>query len=424
MMVTPLTSNMRFLLIGLLLLFNVTSTWAEAPIEWTSTTDDGQRLVHVYFFWSPLCPHCQNARAFLSPAAEQHEWLQLHAYNLLEDPGYIWLYQQYAASMGADAQSIPGIFLCGQMFTGWHSAEITGKALFSLAEECRDDTVHETRQHNQVIELPLLGALDGSDMSLPLFTLIIAGLDAFNPCAFFVLLFLLSMLVHARSRSRMLLIGSTFVLVSGLVYFVFMVAWLNLFLLVGALLWITLVAGLIAITIGILGIKDFFRPGDGVSLSMGQEQKSRLFARVRGLLSADRLPTMMVSTVVLAVVANSYELLCTAGFPMVYTRTLTLHQLSEVDYYLYVALYNVVYVIPLAVIVGVFTLSLGARKMTLMQGRLLKLLSGVMMLELGLVLLINPGWLNNIFTGIGLLLIAVVVTLLARLLIKTEERNA
>lgn len=109
---------------------------------------------------------------------------------------------------------------------------------------------------------------------------------------------------------------------------------------------------------------------------------------------------------------------------MVYTRTLTLYQLSDADYYLYVALYNVIYVIPLAVIVGIFTISLGARKMTVLQGRLLKLLSGVMMLELGLVLLINPGWLNNIFTGIGLLLVAVMVTLLAKWLTKSSNQNA
>ena len=91
----------------------------------------------------------------------------------------------------------------------------------------------------------------------------------------------------------------------------------------------------------------------------------------------------------LALAANMYELLCTAGFPMVYTRTLTLHGLESSTYYLYLALYNLIYVIPLIIIVGVFTLTLGARKLTVNQGRLLKLLSGLMMLELVTALVVT-----------------------------------
>jgi ABC-type sugar transport system permease subunit len=94
------------------------------------------------------------------------------------------------------------------------------------------------------LELPLLGSVDPGTLSLPVLTVALASLDAFNPCAFFVLLFLLSLLVHARYRWRMLLIGGVFVFFSGLIYFVFMAAWLNVFLLVGELRIITLLAGL------------------------------------------------------------------------------------------------------------------------------------------------------------------------------------
>jgi len=87
--------------------------------------------------------------------------------------------------------------------------------------------------------------------------------------------------------------------------------------------------------------------------------------------------------VVLAIVANSYELLCTAGFPMVYTRILTLRALPVESYYLYLLLYNLVYILPLLAIVTVFTIKLGSRKLSEQEGMVLKLLSGVMMLMLG-----------------------------------------
>jgi apolipoprotein N-acyltransferase len=68
-------------------------------------------------------------------------------------------------------------------------------------------------------------------MSLPVMTLIIGGMDSFNPCAFFVLLSLLGLLIHAQSR-RKISDRSIFILF-GFIYFVFMAAWLNLFLVMG-----------------------------------------------------------------------------------------------------------------------------------------------------------------------------------------------
>jgi len=112
---------------------------------------------------------------------------------------------------------------------------------------------------------------------------------------------------------------------------------------------------------------------------------------MRALVGGQRLSSLLVGTVALAIVANSYELLCTAGFPMVYTRALTLRQLSTGAYYFYLALYNLIYVIPLLIIVLAFTWTLGSRKLGEREGRLLKLLSGVMMVGLGLLLLFGTG---------------------------------
>jgi uncharacterized membrane protein HdeD (DUF308 family) len=144
-------------------------------------------------------------------------------------------------------------------------------------------------------------------------------------------------------------------------------------------------------------------------LSISDEAKPRLFKRMRGLVGAERLPTLLVGAVALAIVANSYELLCTAGFPMVYTRALTLHDLSTSGYYLYLALYNIIYVLPLLIIVLVFVWTLGSRKLQEREGRLLKLLSGAMMAGLGLMLLFYPEGLSDALSS--LLVIAAALTL-------------
>jgi hypothetical protein len=256
--------------------------------------------------------------------------------------------------------------------------------------------------------LPFFGKTDTQALSLPVFTLVIAGLDSFNPCAFFVLFTLLSLIVHAHSRKRMLLIGGVFVFTSGLLYFLFMAAWMNLFFLVGRLSAVTWIAGFTALIISLINMKDFFFFKQGVSLSIPETSKPKLLERMRGLLHTESLPAALTGSVVLAVAANSYELLCTAGFPMVYTRLLTMNSLSTAGYYAYLALYNIVYMIPLAVIVTFFVITLGSRKLTEWQGRIMKLVSGLMMFGLAAVLLLKPTLLQSARAS-ALLLLGVIV---------------
>jgi hypothetical protein len=216
----------------------------------------------------------------------------------------------------------------------------------------------------------------------------------------------------------MLIVGGTFVLFSGLVYFVFMAAWLNVFLIAGELRLITVAAGLVALTVAALNIKDYFWFKEGPSLSIPDAAKPGLFKRMRTVVTTGSMAPMLASTVLLAIVANSYELLCTAGFPMVYTRVLTLSQLDTWQYYAWLAVYNVIYVIPLLAIVIVFVKTMGARKLSEKEGRILKLVSGFMMLGFGLLLLIAPQLLTNPTASILVLLVAVMVALVAARLAK------
>lgn len=275
-------------------------------------------------------------------------------------------------------------------------------------------------QKKETVTVPILGEIDPLRTSLPYQTIIIAGLDGFNPCAFFVLFTLLGLLIHVQSRKKVLLIGGIFVFFSGFIYFIFMAAWLNFFLLSGEIAAITVVAGIVALAIALINIKDFFYFKKGVSLSIPDSAKPKLFDRMRKLMKASSFSSIILGTVVLAVAANTYELFCTAGFPMVYTRILTLNNLPKASYYLYLVFYNLIYVIPLGTIVLIFAITLGAKKLTEWQGQVLKLVSGMMMLGLGSVLILRPDLLNNLLVTAGILagsiaVSAVIIVLTKRL---------
>jgi hypothetical protein len=403
--------KLLFLAACLLALFSGASRAEDA---WLKPGADGQ--VQLYFFWSLTCPHCTEARPHVEAIPEARPWVRLHSLELTRHPENVRQYESMARQLGEDAASVPALLFCGEMHVGWDSDATTGALIRERLDDCRARASSGQAAQApppEAIRLPLIGAIDPTSLSLPALTLVLAGLDAFNPCAFFVLLFLLSMMAHQKNRRRMLLVGGVFVLVSGIMYFAFMAAWLNVFQLFGHLAWVTLAAGALAVFVGAVNVKDFFRFGQGLTLSIPESKKPGIFRRARAILDADSLPTMLAATLFLAVAANFYELLCTAGFPMVYTRLLTLADLTPAARYGYLAAYNLVYVLPLALIVAVFAHSLGARKLTEREGRLLKLLSGAMMLELGALLLIAPDYISRVGVAFGLMAAAVGITWIA-----------
>ncbi|MEW5769269.1 MAG: hypothetical protein AB1831_02785 [Pseudomonadota bacterium] len=383
---------------------------AATPYPWVERDAAGAAQVHLYFFWSARCPHCLEARPYIEALPARHPWLRLHSLEISVSPDNLRLYVDMAAGLGEEARSVPALLYCGEMRVGWDAVETSGADLLAGLLACRERGAPAPQAGTPPLRLPLVGEIDPDDLSLPTLTVAIAALDAFNPCAFFVLLFLLSLLAHQQDRRRMLLIGGVFVACSGLMYFAFMAAWLGLFRVMGGLPWVTAGAGGLAVLFGLINVKDFFAFRRGVSLSIPEARKADIFRRGRAVLGAGSLPAMLAATLLLAVAANLYELLCTAGLPMIYTRLLTLREADTAQHYLYLALYNVVYVLPLLAIVIAFVRTLGAHRLTEREGRLLKLLSGLMMLGLGLLLLVAPQRLDSPPVAFALLAGAVGLT--------------
>lgn len=249
-------------------------------------------------------------------------------------------------------------------------------------------------EHPEAIEVPLLGRLRVSELGMPLFTFLVGLVDGFNPCAMWVLVFLLSVLVNIKDRRKILLIAGTFVVVSGLAYFAFMAAWLNLFLLIGIVRPVQIVLGLMAVFIGMVNVKDFFAFHQGLTLSIPESAKPGLYKRVREIVSAKYLTAALAGVVALAVVVNMVELLCTAGLPALYTQVLTMQAFPAWKNYLFLGLYISAYMLDDAVLLGIVVATLSHRKLQEREGRWLKLLSGVVILLLGLVMLFRPTWLQ------------------------------
>ncbi|MBW2980768.1 thioredoxin family protein [Candidatus Woesearchaeota archaeon] len=237
--------------------------------------------------------------------------------------------------------------------------------------------------------------------TFPVFTFIIALLDGFNPCAFAVLAVLLSLLVYAKSRTKMALIGMIFIITSGVMYFLFIIILMMLRAeLLGAYKEpIRIGVGAIAIAAGAINLKDFFFFKKGISLTISSKRMSKLMEKMRKVVddvkkatSKKALFIAILGTIVLAVFVNIIELGCTLILPVEYIEVLITNYGTQLGalHYSYTAFYCGVYVIPLFAILGVFLYSLKSMRLRQIHGKVLKLIGGLVMLGLGLILIFRP----------------------------------
>jgi len=150
----------------------------------------------------------------------------------------------------------------------------------------------------------------------------------------------------------------------------------------------------LAVLIGLINLRDGLRPAGGFALSIPAGAKPGLYARMRRILQSQSLWPALGGVAALALVVNFVELLCTAGLPAIYTAILAQQQLGALAHHAYLGLYILGYIADDALMVTVAVLALSSHKLTQRSGATLKLVSGAVMLVLGIVMLLRPEWLR------------------------------
>jgi hypothetical protein len=234
-----------------------------------------------------------------------------------------------------------------------------------------------------------------STIPLPLLTIIIAFVDSFNPCNLFAFLLLLGVLTQtSNTKTRIYLIGFIFITVVYAFYFLVMAAWLNIFKFIGFINPLRIGIGILAIIAGIINCKELFLFGKGTSLMIPQQQKEKLYEKMRHMreiIAHGTLPLLILTTIALAGFTSFIELLCTSGFPVIYTSILsTKYAAHSLFHYYYLALYNLIYVIPLLIIIGAIGVFIKSKQLTKKQTEIIEFASGIIMIVLGIILLVRP----------------------------------
>ncbi len=348
-----------------------------------------QNSVDIHFFYSDICPHCAEEEEFLKDLEKKYPEIKIKKYEVISNSENQKIlndfYEKYQVPTGKRGW-IPVTFTPTRYFIGFN------EQIAEDIESCLKECLGEGKVTPQKIKIPIFGSVDVSKMSLPILTITLGAMDGLNPCAMWILLFLIALLINTRSRKRMWLIGGIFIATSGIVYFLLLTAWLNLFLAISYVNLTRIIIGTFALGVGIWQIKNFITYHPGVCKVLGI--KSRIERGLRE--KAEKIVTspftfaMIGGLIILALGVNLIEFFCSAGLPAIYTRILTLSEISTLSYYLYLLLYTFVFMLDDLIIFSLAVITLSRVGFTEKYNYWATLIGGLLILILGILLIFKP----------------------------------
>lgn len=381
----------RYLLLGLLLL-GIGLFFHDGRISRQTAAPAPQ----IAFFHHPHCPHCRRQEEFIPALQAKYPetvWT-FHDTSIPENVTLLATYLTQRNRSPADAR-VPTTFIGPLTIVGFESAQTTGMQLEQAIRALRSSDPAlvqeaESSAARHTLDLPFWGPIPLAGISLPALAVIIGLVDGFNPCAMWVLVYLISLIASVQDRGRAWLLVTTFVASSGILYFLFMTAWLNAFLFLGYLRPLTLIIGIGALYVGLLNIREYVRTRGQLTCTMGDaasRQKTR--HRIDRLVAAPLTLFSVLGIIALACMVNAIEFACSAALPAIFTHTLTLKNLPQLTYYGYILLYDFFFMLDDLIIFGLAVLALDTN-IGQRYAAHCRIIGGVVLIGLGGVMVFRP----------------------------------
>lgn len=362
--------------------------------------------VTAHVFWQQGCPYCQSAKEVLAQMEAADPALTLHLMELGPDPAINDLFEATANALSLRTPAVPLVVIGAQHELGFAGTRSTARydQMITLCRSvpCRDiiaelqtanaapPPIAETAPAMDSVPLPWGGEVALGGLSLPVLTVVLAAVDGFNPCAMWVLALLIGLLLGVEDSRRMWTLGIVFLLATGVMYFAVMSAWLSVVLWIGAVAWLRLAIGALAIGAGAYYLREYWVNPEGVCKVTPGQRKKRISDAFSRLVDTPSLLVAALGVAALAVAVNLIELVCSAGVPAVYTQMLAMHDLPLPAYYGYLVLYLLVFLIDDIAIFAVAMITLRSVAATGRYSRVSHLVGGIVLLALGAIMILRP----------------------------------
>ena len=372
--------------------------------------------IRLYLFHSATCTHCQAENTWLDEIQDEYPYVDIVRYEInnnvmnynfylkvLEKTGintggavpFTIIGTDYVVGFGDDAKNT--IIKSINKFSNGNYIDVI--SMVKNDEDVSNIKYNQKDSNNSsdyIKTIPILGSVNIKEVSLPLLSIVIGFVDGFNPCAMWVLLFLIGMLFNMKDKKKMWILGIVFLTTSACVYLAIMLAWLKVAISFNTSKILKLMIALVALIAGAINIRSYIKEKkkkDNGCEVVDEKKRKKIFSKIKKITTEKKLIISIVGIMMLAVSVNLVELACSAGLPLIFTQTLALNDLNTFQYGLYLFLYLLFFLIDDIVVFVIAMKTLNIKGISSKYGKYSHLIGGIFMILIGLLMIFKPEWL-------------------------------
>lgn len=383
------------------------------------------KQISIYLFHSSDCIHCKAEIKFLDEIKDKYD-IKIYKYEVVHNEKNQEILKNVRALLNNDEKLVPFTIIGTTTFTGF--SDLQRAQIEKAIEEYQTvpycdkvglymgHTTDDADCDEKIIPvdpdkpkedtkrtLPIIGEVDVKEFSLPIIATVMGLADGFNPCAMWVLIFLLSILVGMKNRKKMWILGLTFIATSALVYLLIMFVWLSLVDFLTSIRWIQIVIGVVALIAAIINIRSYIKArkeDDGCTVTDAESRK-KIIRKVKRIANLEEMSEnkqkfafllAILAVMALAISVNVIELACSAGLPLAFTQILAMNNVTRIAKIVYILIYILFFMIDDII---VFVIAMFTFKVTGISTKYTKyshLIGGIIMLIIGILMILKPEW--------------------------------
>lgn len=381
------------LILVLLLPFSVLALTEDYQNKMASITnteiEDGK--VNFYLFKGEGCPHCADEEKWLQDIKKEYkDYVNFYEFEVWYDENNSKMMEKAKEIFDFSGPGVPFTVIGDKYYSGF--SDSIGTMMENTINDYLNTEIND--DFNKKIDIPILGKVNMKNSSLGIIAIVLGFVDGFNPCAMWILLFLINMFLGTKDKKKSWILGFTFLVISAFIYFLSMLG-INVIIGVATVGYLKIAIAIFILIMGIFSLGKYLkiRKEEAGCSIVDNRKRKKLVTKVKKIISSKNFILSIVGISTLAISVNLIELACSLGFPMIFTEMLTINNITGISRILYLLLYVFFYMIDDMVVFTISMITLQATGITNKYNKLCVLVSSIIMIIMGLLLIFKPEWL-------------------------------
>lgn len=343
--------------------------------------------VNIYLFYSKICPHCQKEEKYFETLKEKYQdKIHIYTYEVTENKTNNEIMKSLKKELKENNQGVPFTIIGSKTFLGYD------ESFNERIENTIDSYLNENTTTDNIYTIPILGKVEAKNASIILIAVILGFIDGFNPCAMWILLLLINMCISIKDKKKMLIVCLTFIITSGIIYFLSMLG-IGFILDLTTIAYIRNIIAILAIVLGIYNLYTYIKTRKETGCHVVKKEKRKtIITKINNILNNKNTLLMFGGTIILATSVNLIEMACSLGFPTIFLEILSINNIHNFLKITYLLIYILFYLIDDIVVLFLSIKAFEAKGISTKYNKYVHLIGGLIMILMGVLLIFKPEW--------------------------------